>query len=106
MLMLLLKKYKDHPNIKMGNENVLFESKLESTFRNIPTKVRKDSSDICNSVLQDVRSYEILGKMYFPKNVQLADTIPVYRKEYPTLIENYRSVIVLPCVSKTSGKII
>ena len=101
-----IKKYNDHSSIKMSNENVSFESNLESTSGNILTKVRKDSADICNSVLQVIWSYEILEKKYFPKNVQLSDIIPVYRKEDPTLIENCRSVIVRPCVSKASEKII
>ena len=101
-----IKKYKDHSSIEMSNENVSFQSNLESTFGSIPTKLRKDSADICNSVLQVVWSYEILGKRYFPKNAQPADIIPVYRKEAPTLIENFRSVIVHPCVSKVSEKII
>ena len=47
-----------------------------------------------------------LEKSISQKNVQLADIIPVYRKEDPTLIENCRSVIVRPCVSKASEKII
>ena len=53
----------------MSNENISIESSLESTFGNIPTKARKDSAYTCNSVLQDVWSYEILGKMFFPKNL-------------------------------------
>ena len=78
-----IEKYKDHPSIKMINENVSFEScfsfkeiresdiqkevsnlnsKKAGTFGNIPTKVLKDSSDICNSILQDIQNYEILGK--------------------------------------------
>ena len=101
-----IKKYNDHSSIKMSNENVSFESNLESTVGSIPKKLRKDSADICNSILQVIWSYEILGKRYFPKNARLADIIPVYRKEDPTLIENCRSVIVLPCVSKVSEKII
>ena len=80
----------------MINENVSFESHVSfkeiwesdiqkevsnlnsmkvGTFGNIPTKVLKDSFNICNSILQDIWNYEILGKQYFPKNLKLADIL-------------------------------
>ena len=126
-----IEKYKDHPSIKMINENVSFESRFRfkeiresdikkevsnldskkaGTFGNIPTKVLKDSSDICNSILQ---VYGILrngishyGKQNFPKNLKLVDITPVYKKKDPTLVENYRPVSILPCVSKVFERII
>ena len=122
-----IEKYKDHPSIKMTNKNVSFESRFSfkeiresdiqkevsnlnsnkvGTFGNIPTKALKDSSDICNSILQDIWKYEILGKQYFPKNLKLTDIIPVYKKKDATLVENYRPVSVLPCVSKVFERII
>ena len=96
-----IEKYKDHPSIKMINENVSFESRFSfkeirksgiqnkvsnlnskkaGTFGNIPTKVLKDSSDICNSILEDICNYEILGKQYFPKNLELADDSSIQEK--------------------------
>ena len=51
------------------------------TFGNIPTRVLKDSSNVCNSVLQDMWNYETLGKHYFPKNLKLADITTVYKKK-------------------------
>ena len=53
----------------MSNENVSFESSLEPTFGNIPTKACIDSAYVCNSVLQDMWSYEVLRKMSFPENL-------------------------------------
>ena len=68
-----LEKFKDHPSVKIVKENVSPESlfhftkisvseitkelsslnsKKAGTFGNIPTKVLKISSDICNKVLQ------------------------------------------------------
>ena len=70
------------------------------TFGNIPTKVLKDSSNVCNSVLKDIWNYEILGKQYFTKNLKLNDIPPLYQKKDPTLFENYRPGSALPCVSK------
>ena len=55
-------------------------SKKPVTFGNNPTKAIKDSSDICNSLLEDISNYEILGKQYFPKNLNLTD-ITLERKK-------------------------
>ena len=120
-------KFKDHPSIKMINEKVRFESRFSfkevsnldiereishlntkkvGTFGNIPTKVLKKSSNVCNSTLKDTWNYEILGKQNFSKNLKLSDITPVYKKKDPTLVENYRPVSVLPSVSKVFEKII
>ena len=120
-------KFKDHPSIKMINEKVRFESRFSfkevsnldiereishlntkkvGTFGNIPTKVLKESSNVCNSTLKDIWNYEILGKQNFSENLKLVDITPVYKKKDPTLVENYRPVSVLPSVSKVFERII
>ena len=120
-------KFKDHPSIKMINEKVRFESRFSfkevsnldiereishlntkkvGTFGNIPTKVLKESSNVCNSTLKDIWNYEILGKQNFSKNLKLADITPVYKKKDPTLVENCRPVSVIPSVSKVFERII
>ena len=81
-------------------------SKKPGTFGNIPTKMLKSSSDICNVALQNIWNSEILGKLYFPNKLKLADITPVYKKKDPTLVENYRPVSVLPSVSKIFERII
>ena len=116
-----IENYNSHPSVKIINENVSFEScfsfkeilesgtkkevsnlnsKKAGTFGNIPTKVLKDSSDISNSILQNIWNYEILGKRYFSKNLKLADATTLYKKKDPTVVEHYRPFSVLPCVSK------
>ena len=111
----------------MINENVSFESqfsftavneddiqreilnlnpKKPGTFGNIPTKMLKSSSEICSVALQNIWNSEILGKLYFPNKLKLADITPVYKKKDPTLVENYRPVSVLPSVSKIFERII
>ena len=120
-------KYKNHPSIIMINENVSFESRFSftavneddiqreilnlnpkkpGTFGNVPTKMLKSSSEICNVALQNIWYSEILGKLYFPYKLKLADITPVYKKKDPTLVENYRPVSVLPSVSKSFERII
>ena len=81
-------------------------SKKVGPFGNSPTKVLKDSSNICNSLLQNIWNYEILRKQYFPKNLKLSDITPVYKKKDPTLVENYQPASIFPCVSKVFNSII
>ena len=70
-----IEKYKDHPGIKIIKENVSFESRFNfkeisksdvqkeafnlnskkvGTLENISTAVLKGSTNICNSLLQDI----------------------------------------------------
>ena len=51
-------------------------------------------------------NYEILRKQYFSKNLKLTDITPIYKKKDPTLVDNYRPVSLLPCVSKVFERII
>ena len=45
-------------------------TKKVETLGDIPTKVLKISSDICNKVIQKIWNSEILGKQYFPQNLK------------------------------------
>ena len=95
-------KYKNHPSIIMINENVLFESRFNfaavneddiqreilnlnpkkpGAFGNIPTKMLKSSSEICNVALQNIWNSEILGKLYFPNKLKLADITPYTKRK-------------------------
>ena len=90
---------KVHKNpLKCDIRVVLPYNHHQGTFGNIPKKVLKYSSDMCNSILQDIGNYEILGKQCFPNNLKLANITPVYKKEDSTLVENYQPVSMLPCL--------
>ena len=80
---------------EMTKELSSLNSKKAGTFGDIPTKVLKVSSDICNKVLQKIWNSEILGKQYFHQNITT-----VFKKKEPMQAENYRPVSVLPTVSK------
>ena len=103
----VIAKYKNHLTIVIVNENVSFESqfsfmavnendiqrgifnlnpKKPGTFGNIPTKMLKSFSEICNVVLQNIWNSNILGKLYFPNKLKLVDITPVYKKKDPTLV--------------------
>ena len=62
---------------EMTKELPSLNSKKAGTFGNIPTKVLKISSDICNKVLQKIWNSQILGKQYFLQNLKLADITSV-----------------------------
>ena len=65
---------------EMTKELSSLNSKEAESFGNIPTKVLKISSDICNKVLQKTWNSKISGKQYFPKNLKLAYITPVFKK--------------------------
>ena len=48
----------------------------------------------------------MLGTWYFSDKLELADITLVYKKKVPTLVENYRPVSPLPCVSTIFERII
>ena len=81
-------------------------SKKAGTFGNIPTKVLKTSSEICNKVLSEIWNSEILAKQHLPRDIKLADIKPVFKKKDPALAENYRPVRALPAVSEVLERII
>ena len=93
-------RFKEVSNLDIEREISHLNTKKVGTFGNIPTKVLKESSNVCNSTLKDIWNYEILGKQNFSKNLILADITPVYKKKDPILVKNYRPVSVLPSVSK------
>ena len=117
-----IEKYKDHPSIKMINENVPFESgfsfkemrdsDIQKEVFNLTPRKRGLSEIFLRKYLRILpifvtQYFKIYGiKQYFPKNLRLADITPVYKKRDPTLVENYRPVSVLPCVSKVFERII
>ena len=86
-----LEKFKDHLNVKVVKENVctqslfhftevsvsemtkelsILNSKKAGTFENIPTKVLRTSSNICNTEPQKIWNSKILGKQYFSQSLK------------------------------------
>ena len=75
------------------------------TFKNIATRRIKDVSDVCSSVLANIRNEEILLNKNFPENLKLANVKPIFKKKDKSFVENYRPVSVLPTVSKIFERI-
>ena len=81
-------------------------SKKAETLGHIPTNVVKESSKIWNILLKNLWNYKILRTRYFSDNLKLAVITPVFEKRDPGLVENYKPLSVLPCVSKIFERII
>ena len=57
-------------------------------------------SHICAPALNDIWNKEIITLKSFPYNLKLADVAPVFKKEYASLLKNYRPLSVRPVVAK------
>ena len=68
------------------------------TFKNIATRRIKDVSDVCSSVLANIRNEEILLNKNFPENLKLANVKAIFKKKDKSFVENCRPVSVLPTV--------
>ena len=80
----------------IGNLN----SSKAGTLKNIPIKCLKVTSDICSPFLAAIWNQELILNKEFSQKLKLADKTPVYKKEDSTEVKNYRTVSVLPKVSK------
>ena len=100
-IQIAITKFQNHPSILLIKENVqtaetfhfspasivdiekeilaLNASKV-GTFKNIPAKLIKETSDVCGKVFLDVWNSEIIDKHAFPTKLKLADIIPIHKK--------------------------
>ena len=74
------------------------------TFKNIPSKILKESREYCSNILQKLFN-KTLSNKEFPDELKLADVTPIYKKDDPNKSKNYRPVSVLPVVSEVFEKI-
>ena len=125
-IQIAITKFQNHPSILLIKENVqtaetfhfspvsivdiekeilaLNASKV-GTFKNIPAKLIKETSDVCGKVFLDVWNSEIIDKHAFPTKLKLADITPIHKKNDTLSVGNYRPVSVLPSVSKILERI-
>ena len=73
--------------------------KKPTTFKNIPTKILVETSDIISPFLTRINNDAKLHSV-FPNPLKLADITPTHKREETTVTDNYRSVSILPSVSK------
>ena len=100
-IQIAITKFQNHPSILLIKENVqtaetfhfspvsivdiekdilaLNASKV-GTFKNIPAKLIKETSDVCGKVFLDVWNSEIIDKHAFPTRLKLADITLIHEK--------------------------
>ena len=83
----------------MKNEIDTRNPSKSTTFKSIPTKLLKSQSDLVSVPLQIVFN-NLVEQSSFPDELKLADVSPVFKKDVKTFKGNYRSISVLPAVSK------
>ena len=114
-------KYSNHPSIKkirslvqsdslfhfnnvsvegMKTETGRLNPSKATTFKNIPLKILKDSSDICAESLQ-ITFNDGIENCSFSGKLKSPDVSSLHKTEAKTSKKNYRPVSVLPTVSQS-----
>ena len=73
--------------------------KKPTTFKNIPTRILVENSDIISPFITDIYN-DSKSKSEFPSSLKLADITPAHKKSDRTIDDNYRPVSILPPISK------
>ena len=121
-----IKKFKNHPSIINVNQNIPkttnfefsqvdidsikkmidnLDSSKSGTFGGIPTNCLKGVSDISAKFLNSVWNNEVLKDLKFASGLKLADVVPVFKKDYSTLVKDCRPVSLLPIISEVFERI-
>ena len=72
----------------------------------IPIKALKAAMYECADSLTDIFNYYIVELWSFPDELKLAEIVPAHTKKSTTEKSNYRSISLLPVVSKVFERII
>ena len=74
------------------------------TFQDIPPKILKNSINVCSETLKNFFNDTTIHRE-FPNELENADVTLIFKKDDATKAKNYRSVSVLPVVSKVFERI-
>ena len=69
--------------------------KKATTFKHIPTKVIKDTKDVCAPLLLKLVNYSINNSV-FPNKLKVEDISPIFKKDAATNVKQYRAKSLLP----------
>ena len=86
-------------------EAISLNTKKATTFMNIPSKQLKQVVDIIMEPLMHIWNNEIINNQKFPTKLKLADITPIFKRLESILVKNYRTVSILPVVSKIFERI-
>ena len=81
-----------------------FASGKAPGYDNIPMHVIKNSFHLISAPLMNIITLSFV-KGIFPDKLKLAKVIPIYKAEDPCLFVNYRSISLLPNLSKFLKKL-
>ena len=90
-------------NISISKADMDKEIENIDIEKTIPPKILKESHNTFVKTLQNLLN-QCLITGNFSDNLKLADITPVFKKKYPINKENFRSIIVLPNISKIYEK--
>jgi hypothetical protein len=80
-------------------------SKTSTGFDNISTiLLKKIKHELVNPLTLTIN--QALNTGIFPDKLKIAKVIPLFKKNDPTLLDNYRPISVLPAISKVFEKVI
>ena len=82
-----------------------FKSKKSSGYDGISTKLLKQIIRSILIPLEHIFNLS-LSSGCFPDLLKIAKVIPIYKKEDPSLVTNYRPISLLPCMSKILEKLV
>ena len=60
----------------------------KGTFKNVPTRLLKDVSNVFSPILPNIWNEEILLNKNFPENLKLADFTPTFKEKDKTFVKN------------------
>ena len=113
------RKYKNHPSVKEIRKTITVTSTFHfsdvdkidveklignlnfskvGTFKNIPTKCLKVTSDICSTFLVTICNQELILNKKTHTKIKATDITTVYKKKDLRKVNKYRTVTVLPTV--------
>ena len=113
-----IKKLENHPSVfsiketininelfqfsEITSQEILYETnnldnKKVASYKNIPTKILKESSKMGNVYLTKIWNEQVIMQKNFPNELKLGDITLILKRDDSALAKNYRPVSVLPC---------
>ena len=80
------------------------DSSKASPLNKIPIKIFKQFANIYDDILTNLYNNAVI-ECIFPENLKCGDLTPIYKKDDPTNMKNYRPISILPVVSKLFEKL-
>ena len=111
--------FKDYMNNTISSKltfHEVTELEIDNIFNSLTSKPSSGYDNISTRQLKKLKSYllspitiiinQMLNTGYFPDNLKIAKVIPIFRKDDPSLCNNYRPISLLPAISKIFEKVI